>query len=80
MVAAISGFDIRTVLMCHMLMACVFGVVLGSMHFAYPNLRGLGLLSLGFLAGLPGAVLVALRGQIPYWISVVVRRKSRSCP
>src|ERR1700748_2244693 len=65
-------FDIRTALTCHMLMAAVFGVVLGGMHFTHPKLRGLGLLSLGFLVALPGAVLVALRGEIPYFLSVVV--------
>jgi diguanylate cyclase (GGDEF)-like protein len=68
----LMGFDIRTALACDILMACTFGMVIGVARLAYPRLRGLGLISIGLFAATPGAILIALRGHVPNFASVIL--------
>jgi diguanylate cyclase (GGDEF)-like protein len=68
----IARFDIRTLLACQLLVALVFSLVFLAMKLAYRKLNGVGSLALAFLVATPGVLLVASRGEVPYFASVVL--------
>jgi diguanylate cyclase (GGDEF)-like protein len=65
-------FDNRTLITCDLLLATIFAIVFISTQRVYPHLRGVRSIATGFLLGIPGAALLAFRGNIPYFLSVVV--------
>jgi len=67
-----SWFDNRTLIFCDFLLAVAFAIVFFGMKRAYPNLRGVSMIAISFLLGIPGAFLLALRGAIPYFVSVLL--------
>jgi diguanylate cyclase (GGDEF)-like protein len=68
----IAGFDTRTLLACQLLLALVFSLVFLGMKLAYRKLHGAGSLALAFLVGAAGVLLVAGRGSVPSFASVVL--------
>lgn len=68
----LSWVDNRTLIVCQCIMAAVFSLVLFCMWRLYPHLRGVGSMALGFSLGIPTAILFALRGHIPDFLSIVV--------
>ena len=68
----LSWIDNRTLIVCQCIMAAVFALVLFCMWRLYPQLRGVGFIALGFSFGMPSAMLFALRGHIPDFLSIVV--------
>jgi diguanylate cyclase (GGDEF)-like protein len=68
----LSWFDNRTLIFCDFLLAAAFAIVFFGMKRAYPNLRGINTIAISFLLGVPGAFLLALRGSIPYFVSVLL--------
>ena len=70
--SALSILDSRNVLVCQLLLAAVFAVVFLCMKWAYPQLRGLGSIAVGFLFSAPGVLLIALRGSISNLASIVL--------
>jgi GGDEF domain-containing protein len=66
-----SWFDNRTLIACDLLLATIFAVVFFSMKRVYPTLRGIGSIAISFLLGVPGTFLIASRGSISYFVSVV---------
>jgi diguanylate cyclase (GGDEF)-like protein len=69
---ALSWFDNRTLIFCDLLLASAFAIVFFGMKRAYPNLRGIDTIAVSFLLGIPGAILLVLRGAIPYFVSVLL--------
>jgi len=68
----LSWFDNRTLIACDLLLATIFAVVFFSMKRAYPMLRGIGSIAVSFLLGVPGTLLIASRGSISNFISVIL--------
>jgi diguanylate cyclase (GGDEF)-like protein len=68
----LSWFDNRTLIFCDFLLASAFALVFFGMKRAYPNLRGINTIGISFLLGVPGALLLALRGSVPYFVSVLL--------
>jgi len=68
----LSWFDNRTLLVCQCLLAAIFVCILFCIRRAYPTLRGTRSLTYAFLLGIPATLLLALRGNIPFLLSVVV--------
>jgi diguanylate cyclase (GGDEF)-like protein len=68
----LSWIDNRTLIVCQCIMAAVFSLVLFCMWRLYPQLRGVGSIAIGFSLGMPTALLFALRGHIPNFLSIVV--------
>lgn len=68
----LAKFDIRTLLACQLLVSVVFAIVLLAMKWAYRSLRGIGSIAIGFLLGVPGVLLLTLRGSISDFTSIVV--------
>ncbi len=68
----LARFDIRTLMACQLLLTAVFSLVFLAMKLAYRKLHGISSIALGFFFGIPGVVLVTLRGSVPYFVSVVV--------
>jgi diguanylate cyclase (GGDEF)-like protein len=64
--------DNRTLFVCQCLMAAVISFVLFGMGRVYPHLRGVNAISLGFMAGIPATILLAARGSVPYFVTIVV--------
>jgi diguanylate cyclase (GGDEF)-like protein len=69
---AFSWLDNRTLIACDFMLALAFAIVLFGMKRTYPNLRGINTIAISFLLCVPGTFLIASRGSIPYFISVVV--------
>ncbi|MCU1321121.1 MAG: hypothetical protein JWM43_770 [Acidobacteriaceae bacterium] len=67
----LSWADNRTLLGCQFLLSGVYSVVFFIARRMYPHLRGTGYYSLGFFSALLGIALLAMRGNIPYFASVV---------
>jgi diguanylate cyclase (GGDEF)-like protein len=67
-----SWLDNRTLIACDLMLAAAFSVVFFSMKRTYPNLRGINTIAISFLLCVPGTFLIASRGSIPYFISVVL--------
>jgi diguanylate cyclase (GGDEF)-like protein len=68
----LSWFDNRTLFSCQLLLASVFSVVFLGVRRANPELRGIGSIVLSFLVGVPGILLLFLRGAIPDFLSMTV--------
>jgi diguanylate cyclase (GGDEF)-like protein len=68
----LSWFDNRTLLSCQFLLACVFSVVFFGIRRSNPNVRGIGFIVLSFFVGVPGILLLFLRGAIPDFLSMTV--------
>jgi diguanylate cyclase (GGDEF)-like protein len=68
----LSWFDNRTLIFCDLLLASAFAIVFFGMKRAYPSLRGINTIGISFLLGVPGALLLALRGSVPYFVSVLL--------
>jgi diguanylate cyclase (GGDEF)-like protein len=68
----LSWFDNRTLIACDFLLATIFAVVFFGMRRGYPTLRGIGSIAISFLLGVPGTILIVSRGNIPYFLSVMV--------
>lgn len=68
----LAWVDNRTLIVCQCIMAAVFSLVLFCMWRLYPQLRGVGYIALGFSFGIPTALLFALRGHIPNFLSIIV--------
>src|SRR6202012_5467109 len=68
----LSWLDNRTLYCCQFLLAAVFSIVFFGMRRAYPNVRGIGFIVLSFLIGVPGLLLLFLRGAIPDLLSMLV--------
>lgn len=67
-----SWLDNRTLIACDFMLAVAFAIVFFSMKRAYPILRGINTIGISFLLGVPGTLLLASRGEIPYFLSVTV--------
>jgi diguanylate cyclase (GGDEF)-like protein len=67
-----SLLDNRTLIACDFMLAVAFAIVFFSMKRAYPILRGINTIGISFLLGVPGTLLLASRGEIPYFLSVTV--------
>ncbi len=65
-------FDNRTLIACQCLLAIVFAVAFYGMKWLYPGLRGIQSVALSFLLGIPGTILLASRGHISFFASVMV--------
>jgi len=68
----LSWFDNGTLMACDFMLATIFAVVFFSMRRGYPTLRGIGSIAISFLLGIPGTILIVSRGDIPYFLSVMV--------
>jgi diguanylate cyclase (GGDEF)-like protein len=68
----LSWFDNRTLIFCDFMLAAAFSIVFFGMKKKYPNLRGINTIAISFLLGVPGTFLLASRGSIPYFFSVIV--------
>ncbi len=69
---ALSWLDNRTLIACDFMLAVAFAIVFFSMKRSYPILRGINTIGVSFLLGVPGTLLLASRGEIPYFLSVTV--------
>jgi diguanylate cyclase (GGDEF)-like protein len=67
-----SWLDNRTLIACDFMLAVAFSIVFFGMKRSYPNLRGINTIAISFLLCVPGTFLIAERGSIPYFISVVI--------
>lgn len=65
-------FDNRTLIACQCLLAVVFTIAFFGMKWLYPGLRGVRSVALSFLLGIPGSILIASRGHISFFVSVMV--------
>src|ERR1700691_2938815 len=65
-------FDNRTLVACISLLATVFSIAFFGMKRAYPNLVGAKSIATSFVLAIPGTVLIASRGSVSYFISVMV--------
>ncbi len=65
-------FDNRTLIACQCLLAVVFTIAFLGMKWLYPGLRGVRSIALSFLLGIPGTILLASRGHISFFVSVMV--------
>jgi diguanylate cyclase (GGDEF)-like protein len=54
------------------MLALAFSLAFFGMKRTYPNLRGINTIAISFLLCVPGTFLIAERGSVPYFISVVV--------
>jgi diguanylate cyclase (GGDEF)-like protein len=68
----LSWFDNRTLITCDLLLAAIFAAVFFSTRRVYPNLRGVNCIAVSFLLGAPGTLLLASRGSISHFVSVIV--------
>jgi diguanylate cyclase (GGDEF)-like protein len=68
----LSWFDNRTLIACDLLLAAIFSVVFLSMKRVYPSLRGVGSVAMSFLLAVPGTFLIASRGSLSYFASVMI--------
>jgi diguanylate cyclase (GGDEF)-like protein len=68
----LSWFDNRTLIACQCLLATLFTVVFFGMRRLYPTLRGVNSIAFSFLFGIPATILLAGRGNIPLFVSVMV--------
>jgi diguanylate cyclase (GGDEF)-like protein len=68
----LSWLDNRTLFSCQLLLAVVFAIVFFGMRRANPNVRGIGFIVLSFLVGVPGILLLFMRGTIPDLLSMSV--------
>jgi diguanylate cyclase (GGDEF)-like protein len=68
----LSWFDNRTLIACEFMLAVLFTVVFFGLRRIYPNLRGVSSIAFSFLFGVPGSVLLASRGTVSYFASVMV--------
>lgn len=68
----LSWFDNRTLFSCQLLLAVVFSIVFYGMRRSNPHLRGIGTIVLSFFLGVPGILLLFLRGTVPDFLSMTV--------
>ncbi|CAN5606252.1 hypothetical protein BH10ACI4_BH10ACI4_33550 [soil metagenome] len=68
----LSWADNRTLLGCQFLLSGVYSVVFFVARRMYPHLRGTGYYSAGFFSALLGIAMLAMRGNIPFFASVVI--------
>jgi diguanylate cyclase (GGDEF)-like protein len=54
------------------MLAVAFSIVFFTMKRSYPNLRGINTIAVSFLLCVPGTFLIASRGSVPYFLSVVI--------
>jgi diguanylate cyclase (GGDEF)-like protein len=71
-VSLLTWFDNRTLFSCQLLLASVFFFVFFGMRRAHTDLRGIGCITLSFLFGVFGILLLFLRGAIPDLLSMTV--------
>jgi diguanylate cyclase (GGDEF)-like protein len=68
----LSWFDNRTLFSCQLLLTMVFSIVFFGVRRAHPSLRGIGTIVCSFFLGVPGILLLFLRGAIPDLLSMTV--------
>ena len=71
-VPILAWFDNRTLLACQLVVLFVYALTFTGMRHMHPQLRGTRSIALGFTSGFIGTFLLAARGTIPLWISVIV--------
>ena len=54
------------------MLALAFSIAFFGIKRTYPNLRGINTIAISFMLCVPGTFLIAQRGTIPYFISVVI--------
>ena len=69
---ALEWFDNRTLIACDFIVSLAFALVFFGMKRTYPALRGIHTIAFSFLLGIPATVLLAARGEVPYFVSVTV--------
>ncbi len=67
-----SWLDNRTLIACDLMLALAFSIAFFGMKRTYPNLRGINTIAISFMLCVPGTILIAERGSVPYFISVVL--------
>lgn len=65
-------FDNWTLIACDFMVSAAFALVFFGMKRSYPSLRGINTVAISFLLGMPGTLLLASRGAMPHFVSVVV--------
>ena len=68
----LTWFDNRTLFGCQCMLAMMFAVVFLWMNRAYPQLRGVRAVALGYLIGVPCTLLMVLRGYVAPFLSVTL--------
>jgi len=68
----LSWFDNRTLFSCQLLLACIFSVVFFGIRRSNPKVHGVGVIVLSFFLGVPGILLLFMRGAIPDLLSMTV--------
>jgi diguanylate cyclase (GGDEF)-like protein len=68
----LTWFDNRTILAFETMTAAAFGLAILFIHRSYPRIRGAKIIAIAFLIAAPAMLLIAARGVIPNFISVVV--------
>jgi len=69
---ALPVIDNRTMLVCQLMVTAVYAVTFFGLGRLHPNLRGIKAITLGFATGFVACLLLAMRGDIPTFLSVVV--------
>src|SRR5580698_1848810 len=65
-------FDNRTLFSCQLLLACIFSIVFFGIRRSNPKVHGIGFIVLSFFLGVPGILLLFMRGAIPDLLSMSV--------
>jgi diguanylate cyclase (GGDEF)-like protein len=66
------AFDLRTIIMMSSIMLSLMALVMFSLRHSFPtNIRGVGNWTIGALVLSTSAILLALRGSVPDWLSIV---------
>lgn len=65
-------FDNWTLIACDFIVSAAFALVFFGMKRTYPSLRGINTVAISFLLGMPGTLLLASRGAMPHFVSVIV--------
>jgi len=71
-VLILAWLDNRTLLATQLVVLLVYAFTFAAMRRMHPTLRGTGQIALGFASGFLGTFLIAARGTIPLWLSVIV--------
>ena len=65
-------FDNRTLFACQCLLMVIFAAVFFGLSRAYPQLKGVRAVALAFMAGVPCALLLLVRGVLPGFLSITM--------